>query len=73
VRFSAIVTNGIDSGKHSATLGKLLISIKDSTAFNLKYGDVLLIPAKYNIVDPPFNPGEFNYKQYLAHHNIYHR
>jgi competence protein ComEC len=73
VRFTGVVTEGIDSGKHSASSGKLLISIKDSIAFNIEYGDVLLIPAKYNIVDPPFNPGEFNYKQYLAHQNIYHQ
>jgi competence protein ComEC len=39
----------------------------------LKYGDELIIPATYNLVDPPFNPAEFNYKKYLAHQNIYHQ
>nr|WP_294790109.1 ComEC/Rec2 family competence protein [uncultured Mucilaginibacter sp.] len=73
VRFAAVVREGIGSGKHSGVSGKLLVSIKDSAAFSLNYGDVLLIPAKYNIIDPPYNPGEFNYKQYLAHQNIYHQ
>lgn len=73
LRFAATVIEGIDSGKHSAMSGKLLLSIKDSAAFDLNYGDVLLIPANYNTVDPPFNPAEFNYKQYLSHQNIYHQ
>jgi len=73
VRFTATVTEGIDSGKHSVISGKLLISIKDSVAFNIEYGNVLLIPATYNTIDPPYNPGEFNYKRYLAHQNIYHQ
>jgi len=73
IRFVGAVTKGIDSGKHLSTSGKLLISIKDSSAFNLSYGDALLIPATYNEVEPPYNPGEFNYKQYLANQNIYHQ
>jgi competence protein ComEC len=72
-RFAATVTEGMDSGKRSVLSGKLLISIKDSAAFDLNYGDVLLIPTTYTPVDPPFNPAEFNYKQYLAHQNIYHQ
>jgi competence protein ComEC len=54
------------NNKRINTSGTLLIAIKDSTAKNLYYGDELLIPAKYNAVDPPFNPAEFNYKKYLA-------
>jgi competence protein ComEC len=51
----------------------LLVTIKDSSAGKLCYGDELLIPAKYNAVEPPLNPAEFNYKQYLAHKNIYYQ
>lgn len=70
VRFSAKVEQ---NNQLSITSGNLLISIKDSAATQLKYGDELLIPATYNWVDPPFNPAEFNYKKYLAHQNIYHQ
>lgn len=73
VRFAAKVNEAIDNKQRSAVSGKMLVSIKDSAAFNLRYGDLLLIPAKYNEVDPPFNPAEFNYKRYLANQNIYHQ
>ncbi|RZA03276.1 MAG: ComEC family competence protein [Sphingobacteriaceae bacterium] len=73
IRFTAKVEQQVNSSKHTNTSGNLLISIKDSAATQLKYGDVLLIPASYNLVDPPFNPAEFNYKKYLAHQNIYHQ
>ncbi len=73
VRFTAKVEQQVNNSKHTNTSGKLLISIKDSAATQLKYGDVLLIHASYNLVDPPLNPAEFNYKKYLAHQNIYHQ
>lgn len=73
VRFTAKVEQQINNNKRTNTSGNLLISIKDSAATQLKYGDEILIPASYNLVDPPFNPAEFNYKKYLAHQNIYHQ
>lgn len=73
IRFVGSANQGIDNAKYWGMSGNLLVSIKDSAAFNLGYGDVVLVPAKYNPVDPPFNPGEFNYKQYLARQNIYHQ
>ncbi len=73
LRFTANVEESINSGKKTATSSTLLITIKDSSAKNLYYGDELLIPAKYNAIDPPFNPAEFNYKRYLANKNIYYQ
>lgn len=73
VRFIAKVEESINNGKRSNTNGKLLISIKDTFAKRLSYGDELLIPAKYTLVDPPFNPAEFNYKNYLANQNIHYQ
>ena len=73
LRFSANVEESSNNGKKTATSGTLLITLKDSSAKNLAYGDELLIPAKYNAIDPPFNPAEFNYKQYLANKNIYYQ
>ncbi len=73
LRFTTNVEEGIYNGKKTATSGTLLITIKDSSAKNLDYGDELIIPAKYNTIDPPFNLAEFNYKQYLANKNIYHQ
>ncbi len=73
VRFTARVQHTLSARKATNTSGTLLISIKDNAATGLNFGDQLLIPAKYNTVDPPFNPAEFNYKQYLAHQNIYYQ
>jgi competence protein ComEC len=74
VRFTAKVEQRVDSTKHvSISSGTLLVSIKDTLASKLYYGDEILIPATDNVVDPPFNPAEFNYKKYLANQNIYHQ
>jgi len=73
LKFTSIVEEDILNGKASSTSGNLLITIKDSTAKNLYYGDELLIPADYHPVDPPYNPAEFNYKQYLANQNIHYQ
>ncbi|MBK0379114.1 ComEC/Rec2 family competence protein [Mucilaginibacter segetis] len=72
-RFIAEVKQIGYAKKASPATGKILVTIKDSAAKILCYGDELLIPAKYDEVSPPLNPGEFNYKQYLAHKNIYHQ
>lgn len=73
-RFTAQVNYAVKPKLHSPASGKLLITlVTDSNSHAVFYGDVLLIPATYKPVDPPFNPAEFNYKQYLAHQNIYHQ
>lgn len=46
---------------------------KDSLSAGLGYGDCMLISAEFNTVKPPQNPGEFNYRQFLSFHNIYHQ
>jgi competence protein ComEC len=72
IRFKAVVEQNIDSNKKAATTnGNLLIAVKDSLAKSINYGDELLIPANYKPADPPYNPGEFNYKRYLANQNIH--
>jgi len=53
--------------------GKLLLAIKlDSIDHYIpEYGDLLLIPAVYQEIDPPYNPGEFDYKTFLERRQIY--
>jgi competence protein ComEC len=73
-RFTVQVTNNIIFKKRQSSTGKILITlVADSNSHLVNYGDQLLIPANYKPVDPPFNPAEFNYKQYLARQNIYHQ
>ncbi len=61
------------NNKTTATLtrGKILLTVMADSVTQFKYGYELLIPAKYKPVDPPFNPGAFNYKGYLANQHIY--
>jgi competence protein ComEC len=73
IRFTASVQQSVNNKQANPVSGTLLVTIKDSTALVLQYGDELMIPAKYNTIDPPFNPGEFNYKKYLEHQNIHYQ
>lgn len=73
LRFTASTEQIINQNTSTPSTGTLLVTIKDSLAISLQYGDELLIPANYTPIDPPFNPGEFNYKKYLAHQNIYYQ
>jgi len=73
LRFTVSVEEIVNSNnRRTPVTGTLLVTLKD-IAPDLAYGDILLIPAKYTPVNPPFNPAEFNYKRYLANQNIYYQ
>jgi competence protein ComEC len=44
---------------------------KDSLVSKLQMHDRILLPTVFKDIDPPKNPGEFNYKRYLSFHQIY--
>jgi len=69
IRFAAMVKA---VGKREAS-GNLLVSqpVDSAHAIQYNYGDEVVIPGEYRPIDPPFNPAEFNYKQYLSRQNIY--
>lgn len=75
LRFEAYVVASHFRGIESIKIGRLLVSVQfDSTkTLNLRYGDRLLVPAKFDDIDPPYNPGEFNYKAYLGDRQIYYQ
>ena len=73
-RFNTQVQGLVNDKQTRHTSGSLLITfVADSNTHKARYGDIWLIPATYKHVDPPYNPAEFNYKQYLAHQNIYYQ
>jgi len=52
--------------------GKALVFVhKDSISGTLKYGDFILFTNKLRDIDPPQNPGQFNYKKFLYYKQIY--
>ncbi len=73
VRFNTSVTHTSFNGKILSSSGSLLVALKlDSNQTSpYNYGDELLIKNNYKPVDAPFNPAEFNYKNWLQHQNIY--
>jgi len=73
LRFKARVVSGYENWKQVKLNGQLLVALKlDSiNPVRLKYGDELIISAKYLEVEPPYNPAEFDFKSWLAGQNIY--
>lgn len=74
-RFEVEVTEGVSYNNVKICSGTLLIALKVDTLnpIDLNYGDEFLMSARYLPVEPPYNPGEFNFKQWLASKNIYHQ
>ncbi len=52
--------------------GKVMLYFeKDSVVRSIRYGDQLIISTTLSSINPPMNPGEFNYKRYLSYRRIY--
>jgi len=63
------------SGQWQEATGKVQLSlVQDSgPVADLHYGDVLLVKGAPQLMAAPANPGQFDYRQYLANKNIYHQ
>lgn len=54
--------------------GQVQLSIRKEAGRRVPaYGDVLLIKGEPRAVSAPLNPGQFDYRKYLAAHNIHHQ
>jgi competence protein ComEC len=73
LRFEAEVIRIYDAKTDRDSKGKIQIAVSlDSTDRSMpEYGDMMLIPADYQVIDPPYNPGEFDYKTLLGNRQIY--
>lgn len=62
------------NGKWETCSGKAIVYFKkDARSLQLNYGDELLVKAEMKEVQPPQNPSQFNYKEFLRFHNIQHQ
>lgn len=64
-----------DSGFFNVT-GTMMLTVRTGDSLwsePLDYGDELLIPTGYGTVPPPYNPGELDYRSYLAGKDIWHQ
>lgn len=61
--------------RRSPSIGNLLVDMKitDTVTHRPAYGELYIIPASYVETAPPYNPGEFDFKSWLAAKNIFHR
>ncbi|RYD79382.1 MAG: ComEC family competence protein, partial [Sphingobacteriales bacterium] len=73
LRFNARVVSGYEKSRQIKLSGQILLALKIDSVhpIHLKYGDELVISAKYMEVEPPYNPAEFDFKRWLASKNIY--
>ncbi len=61
-------------GKWSKYEGRIVCYFpKDDFQKPFQYGDVLLVKGNPQIVQPPSNPGEFDYKRFLTFRDVYHQ
>ncbi|QNK63589.1 ComEC family competence protein [Pedobacter sp. PAMC26386] len=75
VQFKARVHATYVRHQKQHTTGYLLVTIPSDLRHPvlLNYGEVYFIPAGYKMVNPPYNPAEFNFKAWLALQNIHYQ
>jgi len=63
-----------DTGTLSRYEGMLLTYFKkDNSSAGLVYGDIIMLQAKWQVIDPPKRAGEFDYQQFMKYHGVYDR
>ena len=50
--------------------GRVIVYLDKTVGAIPRYGEVWLVSGAPRPIDPPLNPGEFNYKRYLSYRNI---
>lgn len=61
-----------DSSKWISSTGEVLLYFKkDSASKDILQGDKIYVQSNLQDIQPPQNPGQFNYKQYLSFNQIY--
>lgn len=72
INFQLKVTHRYQNGKWLQQEGKLLVALQSAQQpVQLGYGDEIMLFSKNVKVEPPYNPGEFDFKAWLAAKNIY--
>lgn len=75
IRFEANVEQGLSGDRLVPLCGKMLLVVYSDEGFPSipDAGSRLMIPAVYKETEPPLNPYEFNYRQYLSDQGICHQ
>ena len=72
-RFTAKVITAYDQQKPFQVSGKMLVNLTNDSLnpISYSYGDELIISTNSSPITPPFNPGEFDFRGWLALKNIH--
>lgn len=76
IRFLLAVTHCKGADTLMGCSGTLMLTIRRDDRMErspFAYGDRLVIPADYESVEPPYNPGEMDYRRYLANQHTWHQ
>ena len=60
-------------GEWKSATGTIMLYLSKEEFISPEYGDVLLIKGQPQLVPPPSNPEEFDYRRFLSFKNIYHQ
>ncbi|MBN8825629.1 MULTISPECIES: ComEC/Rec2 family competence protein [unclassified Spirosoma] len=61
------------AGTWHALSGRVIVYLDKAGQHMPSYGEVWIVSGAPRPIDPPLNPGEFNYKRYLSYRNIGHQ
>ena len=64
------VKNTRSSDQWQSLSGRVIVYVDKEIGPMPRYGEVWLVAGSPRPIDPPLNPGEFNYKRYLSYRNI---
>ncbi len=67
------VQEWVGEHKRKKANGQLLAYFSKECPLDLEYGDVIAFANKSKTIDPPKNPNQFDYKQYMQTQNIEHQ
>lgn len=68
---------GAEAGPFQPLTGRVMVYLDKGDSLHPvsppRYGDVWLVTGRPRPVDAPMNPGEFDFKRFLAHRDIFHQ
>ena len=76
IRFPFAINQAYEGDRMVVRTGTLMVTValnKGERPPPVGYGDELVIPARYQDIPPPYNPGELDYRAYLSNQNSWHQ
>lgn len=72
-RVELAIRRGRWQGHWQPLSGRVIAYVDKAIGGRPRYGEVWLVQGPPRPIDPPLNPGEFDYKRYLSYRGIYHQ